>query len=95
MIRFGLVFLYILVEFLLDYILKFDFRRKWSTHAPYIIMEYIALFSLIGIAFDIDRIWGYLVSISFWILMASLIYVYRDQVKIKRKERDPQQSPHA
>ena len=55
MIRFGLVFLYILVEFLLDYVLKFDFRQKWSTHAPYIIMEYIALFSLIGIAFDIDR----------------------------------------
>ena len=89
MVRFGFVFLYILVEFLLDYVLKFDFRQKWSTHAPYIVLEYIALFSLIGIAFDIDRVWGYLVSISFWILMASLIYVYKDQIKMLKKENDP------
>jgi hypothetical protein len=58
MVPFGLVFLYILVEFLLDKVLKFDFRRKWSTHAPYIVLEYIALYSLIHIAFDIDRTWG-------------------------------------
>ncbi len=76
MVSFGLVFLYILVEFLLDFVLKIDFRQKWITHAPYIVLEYIALFSLIRIAFDINRTWGYLVSISFWILMASLIYVY-------------------
>ena len=76
MFPFSLVFLYILVEFLLDFVLKFDFRQKWITHAPYIVLEYIALFSLIRIAFDIDRTWGYLVSISFWILMATLIYVY-------------------
>jgi hypothetical protein len=93
MVRFGFVFLYILVEFLLDYILKFDFRQKWITHAPYIVLEYIALFSLIGIAFGIDRGWGYLVSISFWILMASLIYVYWDQIKNKKKENGLQQKP--
>jgi hypothetical protein len=76
MLPFSLVFLYMLVEFLLDYVLKFDFRRRWITHAPYIVLEYIALFSLIRIAFSIDRSWGYLVSITFWILMASLIYLY-------------------
>jgi hypothetical protein len=84
-VSFGLVFLYILVEFLLDMVLKFDFRRKWSTHAPYIVLEYIALYSLIHIAFNIDRTWGYFVSISFWILLASLIYVYWDQIKIGKK----------
>ena len=87
MISFGLVFLYILVEFLLDKVLKFDFRRRWSTHAPYIVLEYIALYSLIHIAFDIDRTWGYLVSISFWILLASLIYVYWDQIKLRKKRK--------
>jgi len=85
MVSFGLVFLYILVEFLLDFVLKFNFRQKWSTHAPYIVLEYIALYSLIHIALDIDRTWGYLVSISFWILLASLIYVYWDQIKIRKK----------
>jgi hypothetical protein len=76
LVSLSLVLLYMLVEFLLDYVFKFDFRRKWLTHAPYIVLEYIALFSLVGIAFSISRTCGYLVSIPFWILMASLIYLY-------------------
>jgi hypothetical protein len=85
MVPFGLVFLYILVEFLLDRVFKIDFRQKWITHAPYIVMEYVALYCLIHIAFDIDRTWGYLVSISFWILLASLIYAYWDQITNRKK----------
>ena len=76
MVYFGLIFLYIFVELLLDYILKFDFRRRWGTHIPYIVLEYIALFGLIGISFSIHPTWGYLVTISFWVLLASLIYLY-------------------
>jgi hypothetical protein len=76
MVYFGLIFLYIFVELLLDYILKFDFRRRWRTHIPYIVLEYIALFGLIGISFSIHPTWGYLVTISFWVLLASLIYLY-------------------
>jgi len=77
---FGLVFLYMLVEFLLDYIFKFDFRAKAATHVPYILLEYAALFSLIAIAFDIDPRWGWVVSICFWILMGSLIFLYWDRI---------------
>jgi CubicO group peptidase (beta-lactamase class C family) len=84
MVPFSLVLLYILVEFLLDYVFKVDFRLKWTTHVPYIVLEYIALFSLIWIAFGIDRTWGYLVSITFWILLASLIYLYRDKIKMRQ-----------
>ena len=78
---FGGIFLYMAVEFLLDYVLKFDFRRKWVTHAPYIVLEYVGLFSLIAIAFSIDRNAGYLVSVSFWILMAGLVYAYAGKKK--------------
>jgi hypothetical protein len=87
MASFGLVFLYILVEFLLDYVLKIDFRRTWITHAPYIVLEYVALYCLIHIAFEVDRTWGYLVSISFWILLAGLVYVYWDQMKMRKKKK--------
>ena len=76
MICFGSVFLYMFLELLLDYILRIEFRQKPITHVPYIIMEYIALFSLIGISTAIDRTWGYIVGISFWILMGSLVYLY-------------------
>lgn len=75
LLAFGGVFLYMIVEWLLDYVLKIDFRSKPSRHIPYIVLEYVALFGLIGIAFSIDRVAGYIVSISFWILMASLIYL--------------------
>ena len=72
----GLVLVYIAVEGLLDYVLKIPFRQKLYLHVPYIVLEYIALFSLIRIAFSIDRLWGWAVSIAFWILLASLIYLY-------------------
>ena len=83
----ALVLFYMLVEFLLDFIFKIDFRRSWKTHVPYIVLEYIALFSLIGIAFRIDRSWGYLVSITFWILLAALIYyLFADKIRIRKRQ---------
>lgn len=81
LLAFGGVFLYIIAEWLLDYVFKIDFRSKLSQHIPYILLEYVALFGLIGIAFTIDRVAGYVVSISFWILMASLIYLYAGRNK--------------
>jgi hypothetical protein len=76
LLAFGGVFLYMLVEWLLDYVFKIDFRTKWSRHIPYIVLEYVALGGLIGIAFSIDRVAGTIVSVSFWILMACLIFLY-------------------
>ena len=84
LLSFGLVFFYMLVEFLLDYVFKFDFRSKPVTHIPYIILEYVALFSLIVIAFDIHQGWGWAVTVCFWVLMGSLIYLYWDKI-FKRK----------
>ena len=76
LICFGLVFLYMGVELLLDYIIKYDFRARWVTHIPYIVLEYAALFSLIAIAIDIHATLGWIVSAAFWILMGSLVYLF-------------------
>jgi len=82
-----LVLFYMLVELLLDFILKVDFRAKASTHIPYIILEYVALFSLIAIAFDISQPAGTVVSICFWIAMGGLVFLYWDKiVKIDKKQ---------
>jgi hypothetical protein len=75
-IYFCFILIYMLVELLLDYVFKVAFREKKITHIPYIILEYIALFGLIGISFAIDRTWGFVVSIAFWILLGCLIYLY-------------------
>ena len=66
---------------ILDYVLKVDFRRKPITHVPYIVLEYLALFSMMGIAFSIDRAAGWIVSITFWAVLGSLIYLYWDTNK--------------
>lgn len=84
LISFGFVFLYMLVELLLDYVFKVDFRARLVTHVPYIILEYVALFSLIVIAFDINRGWGWVVAVCFWILMGSLIFLYGGKFFKKR-----------
>ena len=80
LVSFGLVFIYMLVELLVDYVLKIDFRSKAITHVPYILLEYTALFSLIAIAFNIDRGWGWVISICFWTLMGSLVYLYWEKI---------------
>jgi hypothetical protein len=84
LVSFGLVFLYMLVELLLDYVFKVDFRSKPITHVPYILLEYAALFSMMGIALEIDQVWGTVVAICFWILMGSLMFLYWDKI-FKRK----------
>lgn len=85
MFYFCFVFLYMLVELLLDYVFKFDFRAKVVTHVPYILLEYLALFSLIAIAFHIDPLWGWVVSVCFWILMGSLLFLYWDKIFGRKK----------
>jgi hypothetical protein len=75
-VYFALILIYMLVELLLDYVFKMDFRSRKIIHIPYIILEYVALFGLMGISFAINRTWGWIVSISFWILISGLIYLY-------------------
>lgn len=84
LISFVFIFFYMFIEFLLDYVIKYNFREKPITHVPYIILEYAALFSLIHIATDINQIWGWVVGVAFWILMASLIYLYWDKITKKK-----------
>jgi hypothetical protein len=84
LVYFCFILFYMLVELLLDYVFRVEFRKNKVTHIPYIILEYIALFGLIGISFAIDRTWGFIVSISFWVLLGCLIYLYWG----KRKARD-------
>ena len=72
----GVILFYLFLEVLLDYILLVPFRDILVLHVLYIIVEYAALFSMIGVAFILNRKMGWVVSVAFWILLASLIYLY-------------------
>lgn len=82
----GLVLLYLFVELLLDFIVKFDFRSKWATHIPYILLEYAAFFGLINTASTISATAMWLVSITFWIAMGCLVSLYAGKRKKKAEK---------
>ena len=68
------ILVYLLAELVLDFILKIEFREKPILHVPYIILFYIACLGFIAISFSIDKGWGYAVSVTFWGLLACLVY---------------------
>jgi len=70
----GIILFYLFLELLLDYILRIPFREILEIHVVYIIVFYAALFSMIGVSFEKNKKMGYVVVITFLILMVSLVY---------------------
>jgi hypothetical protein len=70
----GIILFYLLLELLLDYILRIPFREILEIHVVYIIVFYAALFSMIGVSFEKNKKMGYVVVVTFLILMACLVY---------------------
>ncbi len=68
------ILFYLFLELLLDYILKIPFREILAIHVPYIIVFYAAMFSMIGVSFYKNRKMGFVVTITFLILIGCLIY---------------------
>ncbi|MHA1375783.1 MAG: hypothetical protein ACTSR7_15985 [Promethearchaeota archaeon] len=80
-----LILSYLLVEFLLDTVFKYDFRSKPSTHVPYIILEYAACFSFVFGVPRLDSTIAWIVWILFWALLGALVYYLIKQNKKKKK----------
>jgi hypothetical protein len=70
----GIVLFYLLLELLLDYVLKIPFREILAIHVPYIVVFYAALFSMMAVSFEKNKKMGYVMIITFWILIGCLIY---------------------
>jgi RsiW-degrading membrane proteinase PrsW (M82 family) len=70
----GIILFYLFLELALDFVLRVPFREILAIHVPYIVVFYAALFSMIGVSFEKDKKMGYVVAVTFLILMACLIY---------------------
>jgi hypothetical protein len=70
----GVILFYLFLELLLDYMLRIPFREILVIHVPYIIVFYAALFSMIGVSFEKNKKMGYVVVVTFLILMTCLAY---------------------
>jgi len=69
-----IILFYFFLEILLDYILRIPFRDILALHIPYIIVFYAADFSMIGVIFDKNKKMGFVVLVTFFILLGCLIY---------------------
>ena len=79
-----LILIYLMAEFLLDMVFKYDFRSKTSTHVPYIILEYGACFSYVFGTLTLDLTIGWIISFFFWTLLGTLAYYI---IKQKRSNK--------
>ncbi len=70
------ILFYLFLELLFDYILVIPFREMLAIHVAYIIVFYAADFSMIGVSFNRNRKMGFLVTLTFWILIGCLVYLY-------------------
>lgn len=69
-----IILFYLFLELLLDYILIIPFRDILALHIPYIIVFYAADLSMIGVTFDKNKKMGFVVLVTFGILIGCLIY---------------------
>jgi len=70
------ILFYLFLELLLDYILNIPFRDILVVHIPYIIVFYAAEFSMVGVSFERNRKMGFVVILTFLILISCLVYLY-------------------
>ncbi|MFX1586333.1 MAG: hypothetical protein ACFFDL_17490 [Promethearchaeota archaeon] len=71
-----IILCYLFLELFLDYILIIPFREILALHIPYIIVFYAAEFSLIGVTFEKNRKMGFVMLVTFGILIGCLIFMY-------------------
>jgi hypothetical protein len=71
----GLLVLYEAVEFVLDFLLKFDFRHSgWL--GPYLGLYYLALMGMIGFAFTLGKPYGFITLVTYFINLAATAWSF-------------------
>ena len=72
----GLMVLSLLVELLRDYISKIEFRQTWI-RGPSLLLYYAAQMSLIGYAFIVNRIFGFITLTTYFFSLDATGYSLR------------------
>ena len=62
------IFLFFVVDLVLDYVLAFDFRST-AIVGPYILLYYVGLWGLIGYSFRFDKKWGFVTLATYFLNM--------------------------
>ena len=73
-IQISLMIVYLIVELLLDYILKIDFRQNSRMVIPYITLFFAATGGMIGVAGQAGKGWIWAASATFLLMAGLSIY---------------------
>ena len=75
-IQIGLMITYLVVDLMLDYILKVDFRQNQRIVIPYIMLFFSGTGGMIGVASHAGKVWAIVTIISF-LIMGIFTFVQR------------------
>ena len=75
-IQISLMMTYLVVEFIIDYVLKVDFRQTQRILIPYIMLFFSGTGGMIGVASHAGKVWIIITVISF-LIMTVLSFVQR------------------
>jgi hypothetical protein len=70
----GIILIYLLLELLLDYVLRIHIKEILAINIPFVIVFFAALFSMIHVSYEKNKKMGNVVIITNWILLGCLTY---------------------
>ena len=72
----GLLIIFLLVELILDYILKLEFRQtRWL--GSYLLLFYAAQWGMIGFGFLVGQIAGFITLLTYFLSLAATAFSYK------------------
>ena len=70
----GIILIYLLLELLLDYLLRIHIKEILAINLPFVIVFFAALFSMIYVSYERNKKMGNVVIITNWILLGCFTY---------------------
>jgi len=71
----GLFISFILIEGLLDYVLKYPFRQsRWL--GPYLLLFYLSQWGMIGYAFLVNKVYGFFTLATYFLSLGATAYSF-------------------
>lgn len=71
----GLLVGFCAIEYILDYLLKIDFRHT-RLLGPYLLLYYAGLMGMIGYAFLVDKLAGFITLATYFVGLAATFYSF-------------------
>jgi len=67
--------IFLIVEVILDYVLKIDFRNT-GLLTPYLILYYASILGMIGYSFLVEKKYGFITLVTYFLSQFAALYSY-------------------